>query len=147
MQAPDSLQRFTGWITLAGGVFIFVFWALYFSEAIALRQDHPIAREFEAAFPVADALLGLTLVAAGFCLLRRTVPGPFLLVAAAAMTLYLGLLDLTFYARHGMYFPFTGNSVSALAISVLCIGGGLIGLRMGWLFWSRRQCASGGRTR
>ncbi len=138
MRAPNSTQQLTGWLTLCGGALILLFWALYLSDAVALAQDHPIAREFEAAFPVADALLAVTLIAAAFCLLRHRGPGPFLLVAAAAMTLYLGLLDLTFYARQGMYSPLNGGSLFTLAISLLCVTGGLIGLLLGWLLWSRR---------
>jgi hypothetical protein len=138
MWAPGQSQRFAGWITLLGGLLIFLFWALYFSGAIALGQDDPKASEFEAAFPVADAILGITLIAAGLCLLRRRLPGPFLLVAAAAMTLYLGILDLTFYARQGLYLPINSDTLTTFAISGLCVGGGLLGLRLGWLLWSVR---------
>ena len=51
------------------------------------------------------------------------------------MTLYLGLLDATFYGRAGAFYPLTTNGAVELAIVLACIGGGLYGLRAAWMIW------------
>jgi len=90
---------------------------------------------YEAAFPLADAGFGATLLLAGYGLLRGHAAGPFLLVGAAAISIYLGLLDLTFYAGHGLYAPVNPSVLLELGVNAACIGGGLLGLRAGWRFW------------
>ena len=128
--------RWSGWVALGGATLVVAFWALYLSGGIAPAGD-PLLDGYEAAFPVADALLAVLLTAAGASLLRRRASGPFLLVAAAAMTLYLGLLDLTFYGRQSLA---TGAAWAPmqLAIIFLCVAGGTVGLRLGWVLWRRR---------
>ena len=53
-------------------------------------------------------------------------------VSGAAMALYLGILDLTFYSRQGMYAPLRSEGAVELAINSLCIVGGLIALAFSW---------------
>jgi hypothetical protein len=53
------------------------------------------------------------------------------------MSLYLALLDLTFYSRQGLYTADAG-SVLELIVNGLCLGGGLLGLRCGWTLWTAR---------
>jgi hypothetical protein len=127
-------------LTIAGGVLIILFWILYFCDAIVLSEsDNPLVGGFEEAFPFADGILGTLLVLSGLGILRRKLSGTFFLIAAAAMTLYLGVVDITFYSRHGLYLPITTGSAVELFINTMCIGGGLVGLRFGWKLW-RRQC-------
>jgi hypothetical protein len=133
--ANRQTRRILGWVTLAGGLLTALFWLLYLSNAADLGQHHPLFHEFELAFPVADGVLAVLLFAASYCLLTGRPSGPFCLVAAASMSLYLGILDLTFYGRQGLYFPLTGSGLIALAINALCIGGGTLGLRLGWQLW------------
>ena len=121
-------------VCFAGGGLVVLFWTLYFAGPLAPPAGaDPLLREVEAIFPFADAVLAAALFAAGLTLQRRRPAGPFLLVAAAAMCLYLGVLDLTFYARRGLMSPDVGPIM--LGINALTIGGGLLGLRAGWLLW------------
>lgn len=124
--------------TLAGGACVLAFWIMYFSSDAALGHGDPAVHAFERAFLVADLVFAVVLVSAGVALLRRRPAGTFLLVAAAAMSLYLALLDLTFYSRQGLYASFDGSALMELVVNALCLGGGLMGLRWGWLFWSGR---------
>ncbi len=120
-----------------GAGFLLTFWALYFAGVIAPADPNdPVAR-FEAAFPLADGLLTLTLIAAGIGLWRRKFYGLFCLVGAAGMTLYLGLLDFTFYAGSGAYSPPAGESWVELVVNALCIGGGAAGLWLCWKVWRK----------
>jgi len=129
-------DRRAGWATLCGAGALVAFWVLYFGGVIDSGSDE-LTREFESAFPLADAALVIMLVAAGVSLLRGRTAGTFCLVAAAAASLYLGILDATFYGRQGHYFPLTGAGLFELAVNLLCIGGGAWGLRRGWTQWRR----------
>jgi hypothetical protein len=122
---------------LTGGVCVLAFWLVYFASSATLGRGDPTVHAFESAFLVADAAFAILLVAAGLALFRRRPAGPFLLVAAAAMSLYLALLDLTFYSRQGLYAADTGSMLE-LAVNALCLGGGLLGLRCGWTLWIAR---------
>jgi hypothetical protein len=133
--ADRQIRRILGWVTLGAGLLMTTFWLLYFSAAADLGQHHPLFHEFELAFPLADGVLAVMLFTASRCLLAGRPSGPFWLVAAASMSLYLGILDLTFYGRQGLYVPLTGSALIALAGNAICIGGGALGLGLGWRLW------------
>ena len=128
-------RRVLGWVTLVGGILMLLFWTLYFTGGFDFGQGDTLLSAFESAFPVADGVLGLTLFAAGIGLLRREPAGTFCFAVAAAMSLYLGVVDMTFYARQGFLVPLGREGLIALALSSLCVGGGLFGLRFGWVLW------------
>jgi hypothetical protein len=137
MAAPMRIEKqpVLATVTLAAGALVVLFWAFYFTETATLGQGHPVKRIFEAAFPAADAVLATALVATGVLLLLRRASAAFTLVIAASMSLYLGVLDATFYLRHGFYSPLTSDALTEIAINVLCVGGGILGLRLGWRLW------------
>jgi hypothetical protein len=124
-----------GWTTLAAGAFVLLFWTIYFTAPAVLGQDDPLKATFEGAFPLADLTFAGALLGTGVLFLRRHPGAPFLLVVAAAMSVYLGILDVTFYAGHGFYTPLTSDAVTELGINALCIGCGALGLRAGWQLW------------
>jgi len=124
-----------GWATFAGGCFVVLFWTLYFSGAIDLGQQNEMVSSFESAFPVADLLFAVVLFAASGTLLRGRRHGPYFLVAAGAMSLYLGIIDATFYAGQGGYYPITTEGIVGLVVNALCIGGGGLALWFGSKFW------------
>jgi hypothetical protein len=119
------------WTTLVAGALVLLFWLVYFSDAAALGQEDPLKAGFEAAFPLADLVFAGMLIATGVLFLMRRDSAVFFLIVAASMSLYLGILDVTFYARHGLYTP-TPDSLTEMAINVLCIGGGIFGLKAAW---------------
>ncbi len=119
------------WITLVAGILVILFWAAYFSDAAALGQDDSLKASFEAAFPLADLVFAGMLIATGVLFLLRRQGAVFFLVVSASMSLYLGLLDVTFYARHGLY-ALTPDALTELAINALCVGGGAFGLKAAW---------------
>lgn len=134
MRSPRTRDRHTtlGLIMLAGGALMTLFWSLYVTGAMDLGQGDPMIAAFEAAFILADSALGFFLCAAGWMLLRRDPRGPYLMVIAAAMSLYLGLLDLAFYARIGLYGSVTGAAAFEMTLNATCIVGGAVCLRHGW---------------
>ncbi|UCC83484.1 MAG: SDR family NAD(P)-dependent oxidoreductase [Gemmatimonadota bacterium] len=132
-------RRAMGWATLVGGLFVLLFWTLYFTGAAELGQDHPVIAEFEAAFPIADAFFAVTLFAASYALFKGKAPGAFLLAGAGSVSLYLGILDATFYARQGHYSPITGTALVELAVNAFCVIGGALAMWFGWRFMARRE--------
>ncbi len=120
------------WTTLAAGALVLLFWAAYFSDAATLGQQDALKASFEAAFPLADLVFAGALIATGVLYLKRHDGAPFCLAVAAAMSLYLGILDVTFYARHGLYTPVSAEALTEAAINAMCIGGGIFGLRAAW---------------
>ena len=118
--------------TLAAGALVLIFWALYFTDPATLGLQDPLKANFEAAFPLADLVFAGILIATGVLFLKRHESAPFFLIVAASMSLYLGILDVTFYARHGLYTPLTPDSITEMAINALCIGGGVFGLKAAW---------------
>ena len=121
--------------TALGGGLLVAFWTLYFlaNESLGLvPADHV---HFEESFIVADTVLASLLFATSWSLRRRLASGPFVLAMAASMTLYLGILDATFYAKSGIFWPFSSAALGAVLITLVCVVGGLYGLRSAWCFW------------
>jgi hypothetical protein len=114
-----------------------LFWTLYFARVIA-HADDPATAQFESAFLLADGFLAAMLLVAGVGLLRGKPIGLFSLVGAAAMTLYLGLLDLTFYANQGFFVSLNPDAVFQGVITLCCLAGGFLGLLFGWKLWRKQ---------
>lgn len=128
-------QRWLGRAALAGGALIVLFWALYFTGSMGLADAGGPIAQFESAFLIADAILTIALITAGIGLLRGRRYGLFCLVGSGAMTLYLGILDLTFYSGQGFYAQITPDSAVEMIVNALCILGGLAALWFGWKLW------------
>jgi hypothetical protein len=137
------MRRAVGWLAVVGSGLVTLFWLLYFTTDAALGNADPLVAAYEAAFPLADAGFAATLLLAGCCLLRGHAAGPFLLVGAAAISVYLGLLDLTFYAGHGRYARVNPSVLLGLGVNAACVGGGLLGLRAGWRWWRADAAPAG----
>ena len=121
--------------TAIGGACVVTFWVLYFAANESLGLVEPAVVRFEESFLLADAVFAAILFATSFALRHRRTAGPFLLAVAGSMSLYLGMLDATFYLRNGLLFPLTGSSAVEIFIVSLCVGGGLYALRGAWAMW------------
>ena len=127
------------YLLFGGGALIVLFWTLYYSSVLVSAGDKntPMAA-YETAFPVADCVVSLVLIAAGVCMLQKRPFGTFSLAAASSMVLYLGILDATFNSVHGYYLPLTSSSITKVLINAVCISGGALGLLTGWKTWRGR---------
>jgi hypothetical protein len=130
--AQDRPHRGVAALAFVGSALLVLFWVLYFSGILEFGTEDPIMIEFEAAFPFADAMLASILFIAGIGLWKGRRLGGFCLTGGAAMALYLGILDLTFYARQGMYAPLRSEGAVELAVNLLCIVGGIVALGFSW---------------
>jgi hypothetical protein len=123
-------------LLFAGAAVNFLFWTLYFLGIIELTEDgNQLVQAFETAFPYGDALLGISLVAAGVGIMREEFYGRFFLTVSAAMALYLGILDVSFYASNGFYLPLSSGKVILICINTICVAGGSFGLFASWRQW------------
>jgi hypothetical protein len=137
MRAPDQRTgTLLGVVLLFGGVLMLAYWSLYLTGLADLGQSDPVIAGFEAAFLLADILLGTLLFLGGWMLLRRRPGGPYLMVVAAAMSLYLGLLDLVFYSRRGLFDSASGAGVFELVLIGTCMIAGSYCLWVGWNLWN-----------
>ena len=138
----QAIRQRLGLAPLPAGVLCVLYWILYLTGVLTGSSNDDPARSFEGAFPLADTLPAVVLFSASRALFTGRPSGPFLLVWGAAMTLYLGLLDLLFYWQVGRYSPFGATGLIQLLINGLCIGGGATGLKLGWRLWNDRAVAS-----
>ncbi len=133
--AQDRTRRRVTGATVIGGAAIVTFWLLYFLANDWLGLIDPSVALFEEAFVLADTVLAGLLFGTAVSLKRRNPSGPFLLAIAASMTVYLGMLDATFYGRNGLFYPLGVEAVFELVVISMCIGGGAYGLSVAWRLW------------
>lgn len=132
MREPTARTRTAlGMVMLGGGALMLTYWTLYLTGVVDLGQSNPIVAGFESAFLLADTLLGLLLLAAGESLLSGRASGPYLMTIAASMSVYLGLLDLVFYARLGMFSALSAATLFEVALITICVVGGAVCLAYG----------------
>ncbi|MEP7052350.1 MAG: hypothetical protein ABJB12_18430, partial [Pseudomonadota bacterium] len=95
---------------------------------------------FENSFPVADAWMTLAGLAAISALLRRRASALLWSVAAGAISIYLGLMDVLFDLENGIYRSGdTSGVIVEIVINVLTLSMGLVVLS--WAWRSRRELA------
>jgi hypothetical protein len=96
---------------------------------------------FENSFPVADAWMTLTGLAATIALVRRRASALLWSLAAGAISVYLGLLDVLFDLENGIYRSGdTGGVIVEIVINVLTLSMGIVVL--GWAWRKRREIAA-----
>ena len=119
----------------AGGIALVVFWTLYLLANDRIGLVEPQYIPFEGSFVFADLLLTVMLFISVRALRHRTTEAPLYVAMAASMTLYLGILDGTFYARSGLLFSVTINGIVELSIVTACMVGGSYAMREAWVMW------------
>ena len=122
-------------LTLAGGVAIAVliaYWTLWFAARDVVASAHTQAYvDFENAFPLADAWLGLCVLLAVISVHRRRPTALLWLLAGGGAGVYLACMDVLYDLQHGIYATGAGGVVE-LAINVLTVGLSTWFLRWSW---------------
>jgi hypothetical protein len=124
------LLKAMGCAEMATALGIVIFWLLFFSAGMAPEKPPPCYVAFEHAFPLADLVLSLALLAAGGLLLRDHVFGRMLSLVCAGGLVFLGLVDFSFNLRNGIYTSTLREGLIAALINLWCIALG-IGLAAG----------------
>ena len=109
------------------------YWALWYLARDVVRSDDTSAYyDFENAFPLADAWLGLCVLLA-LRAARRSSPTVLLwLLAGGGAGVYLFCMDVLYDVEHGIYATGAGGVVE-LAINLLTLGLSVWFLRWAWV--------------
>lgn len=108
------------------------YWATWFSARDVLASEHRAAYyEFEDAFPLADAWLGLACVLALVALRRGRASASYWLTCAGAAGLYLFGMDFLYDLEHGIFASGAGGVVEAGIVAITLVFS-LTALRFAW---------------
>jgi hypothetical protein len=109
------------------------YWAIWFTHPAWIESDSTQAYvEFENAFPLADAWLGLTCVLAFLALGRRSPTALLWLIAAGSAGMYLFGMDVLYDLENGIYGKGAGGIVEA-GINLITLVFSVVALRWAWL--------------
>ncbi|MCW2776295.1 MAG: hypothetical protein JWN17_20 [Frankiales bacterium] len=139
---PRELRR----LTVAGVVALvalLAYWTLWYTARDVVASDTSTAYEqFEGAFPLADAWLGLTVLLALVTVRRRQPSGLLWLLCAGGAGVYLFCMDVLYDLQHDVWTSGAGGAIE-LVINLLTLGLSVWFLR--WA-WRRRDALLAGAT-
>ena len=120
-------------VLLVGAIVLDVaYWSIWFVDRDALASEHTQAYyDFENAFPLADAWLGLACLLALVTLRRRQPAAHFWLVCSGAAGLYLFGMDFLYDVEHGIFTSGGGGVIEACIVAVTLVFS-LTVLRFAW---------------
>lgn len=121
--SDDQLTWIIAALELITALGFVVFWVTWWREP----HDEPWLPAgyvvHEAPFVFSDALVVITLIAAAFLQVAEQPAGRRLGLVAAGMLLFLGVLDLAYFARTGLFKRDRGGLVNAgVVVAVLFLG-------------------------
>lgn len=100
-----------------------------------LRSDHDVAwwppayAEHERAFVLPDHVLATLLVLSAVLTVRGSAAGGQVALLAAGMMLFLGLIDLAYFARHRMFARERDGVGNALIVGWMLLFAGVLAVR------------------
>ena len=119
------------------------YWSVWFTSRDTLASQHRAAYyEFENAFPLADAWLGLVCLLALATLRRGRPSAHFWLVCAGSAGLYLFGMDFLYDVEHGIFASGAGGVIEAGIVAVTLI----FSLTILRFAWTRRDALLAGAT-
>jgi hypothetical protein len=107
-------------VMLVGAIVLDIaYWSIWFIDRDVLASEHRQAYyEFENAFPLADAWLGLACVLALVCLRQQRPAAHFWLVCAGSAGMYLFGMDFLYDVQHGIFTSGGGGVIEACIVAV-----------------------------
>jgi hypothetical protein len=129
-------------VMLVGALVIDVaYWSIWFVDRDVLASEHRAAYyEFENAFPLADAWLGLACLLALVSLRRNRPAAHFWLICSGAAGLYLFGMDFLYDVQHGIFTSGGGGVVEACIVAITL----LFSLTVLRFAWTRRDALLAG---
>ncbi len=127
--------RFILGVLIFGVLATVAYWVVWFGvDRELLASAHTESYyAFENSFPIADLWMGGTGLLACIALLRRRASALLWSIAAGAISIYLGLLDVLFDLENGIYrSPDTGGVVVEILINVLTLSMGVVVIAWAW---------------
>lgn len=110
-------------LLLIGAVFVDgAYWAIWFTQREWLASQRTRAYyDFENAFPVADAWLGIACLLALVALARRAPSALFWLVCAGSAGTYLFCMDVLYDVQHGIFRLGTPGALEAIVVALTLV--------------------------
>ena len=130
-------------VLLVGAIVLDVaYWSIWFVDRDALASEHTQAYyDFENAFPLADAWLGLACLLALVTLRRRQPAAHFWLVGSGAAGLYLFGMDFLYDVEHGIFTSGGGGVIEACIVAATLV----FSLTVLRFAWTRRDALIAGQ--
>ena len=124
-------------LELALVVGIVLFWVAFFTTDEVQIRDPRLKEKylaFESAFPIPDAYLSIVLVIGSIGLWRKKSYGRLFSLLGGASLVFLGLLDISFNAQHGIYRLGWGEAALNLFMNLMCLGVGVFLILTVWKY-------------
>ena len=120
-------------VMLVGAIVLDVaYWSIWFTSRDTLASEHSAAYyEFENAFPLADAWLGLACLLALVALRQGRPSAHFWLICSGAAGLYLFGMDFLYDVENGIFTSGGGGVIEAGIVAVTLLFS-LTALRYAW---------------
>ncbi|MHB8085951.1 MAG: hypothetical protein ACYDHZ_08995, partial [Dehalococcoidia bacterium] len=99
----EDKSRLIASLEIVTGVGILLFWIAFFTVGMAPENAGPAYFAYEYNFVVPDILVILLLIVGGVLLMKGRRLGIVLSMAAAGALIYLGLVDISYNFRNGVY--------------------------------------------
>jgi hypothetical protein len=117
------------WLTAALDL---LYWVLFFATGVVQTSQDPVYLEFEGAVPAADAWLGIAAIICAKNLRRRRATAVLYGIAAGSAFIYLGLMDVLYDLKHGVYAQLSPEMATEMAIVICCFVFGPLLMRYVW---------------
>jgi len=120
-------------VMLVGAIVLDVaYWSIWFTSRDTLASEHSTAYyEFENAFPLADAWLGLACLLALVALRQARPSAHFWLICAGSAGLYLFGMDFLYDVENGIFTSGGGGVIEACIVAIT-LAFSLTALRYAW---------------
>ena len=113
------MRRFVEAMLVVAIVIDLAYWTVWFTARDVLASEHRQAYyEFENAFPLADAWLGVACLMALVALARRWPSALFWLLCAGSAGVYLFCMDLLYDLENDIFASGSGGVVEAAIVAV-----------------------------
>ncbi|WP_028652835.1 hypothetical protein [Nocardioides halotolerans] len=129
-------------VMLVGALVLDVaYWSIWFTDRDVLASEHRAAYyEFENAFPLADAWLGLACLLALVALRQQRPSAHFWLICSGAAGLYLFCMDFLYDVQHDIFTSGGGGAFEAFIVAVTLV----FSLTLLRFAWTRRDALLAG---
>lgn len=108
------------------------YWVNFFTTGTVRTSEDPCWEDFERAFPLADAYLAVTTLAAARQMWRGRASAVGLGIAGGSAAVYVGLMDILYNIQHGKYADRTPQMVFEVFFNIAAPTLGVISMVRMW---------------
>ena len=139
------MRRFVQVLLVGAIVLDVAYWSVWFTDrALTESESSQAYYEFENAFPLADAWLGLACLMALVALAKRWPSALLWLLCAGSAGIYLFCMDLLYDLENGIFASGSGGVVEAVIVAVTLLFSVTV---LTWAWRHRGELLSGQTSR